>query len=263
MNISSQDVKTAALEDPALAEQLTKLKDIFWHINWLRDIIQKVSNNELCDFLNFCRENLAESKAQAFQDLFVLYTLNHKKGGYFVEFGATDGFNFSNTHLLEKQYGWNGILAEPARIWHQRLKSNRKCHIDFRCVFEEGGQHISFNEVGTGEISTIARFSDADGLAAYRKNGALYDVETVTLNALLREYEAPRQIDYLSIDTEGSEFSILKNFDFSEYDIEIITVEHNFIEDQRRKLFDLLTANGYVRKFEIFSAFDDWYVKAT
>jgi FkbM family methyltransferase len=256
----------AADGDPEIksrvAEQLTKLKDIFWHINWLRDLIQNAGDNEQCQFLDFCRINLAQSKAQAFQDLFVLYTLDHKRDGYFVEFGATDGFNMSNTHLLEKHYGWKGILAEPAKIWHRRLTSNRECDIDFRCVFEEGGKLIPFNEVGTGEISTIADFSNIDGLGTHRKAGTVYNVETVSLNELLRDYDAPRHIDYLSLDTEGSEYAILKNFNFDHYKFEVITVEHNFIEEQRQKLFELLTSKGYVRKFEVFSAFEDWYVKA-
>jgi hypothetical protein len=57
---------------------------------------------------------LPHSTAQLRQDLFVLSFLQCKSDGFFVEFGATNGIDWSNTHLLETQYGWNGILAEPA-----------------------------------------------------------------------------------------------------------------------------------------------------
>ena len=63
----------------------------------------------------FCLSHMQASPAQLFQDLFALFALNLKKNGVLVEFGATNGVNLSNTVLLERQFGWTGILAEPAR----------------------------------------------------------------------------------------------------------------------------------------------------
>ena len=77
---------------------------------------------------------------------------------------------------------------------------------------------------------------------------------------LLEKYNAPKYIDYLSIDTEGSEYEILKNFDFEKYVFKIITIEHNYTS-MRDKIFTLLTSKGYKRKYENLSQFDDWYVK--
>ena len=66
------------------------------------------------------------SNAQLLQDLWVLYELKEKRNGYFVEFGACDGMSLSNTLLLEKTFGWQGALAEPARAWHAALYANRE-----------------------------------------------------------------------------------------------------------------------------------------
>jgi hypothetical protein len=66
-------------------------------------------------------------------------------------------------------------------------------------------------------------------------------------------------IDYLSIDTEGSEYEILANFDFSKHRFRVITCEHNYTQE-RDKIHTLLTEKGYLRKFEDVSQFDDWYV---
>lgn len=119
---------------------------------------------------------------------------------------------------------------------------------------------LEFNEVASQELSTIHAFSESDGHSLSRQNGSLYTVETISLIDLLVQHNAPIDIDYLSIDTEGSEFTILKNFDFSKYNIRIITVEHNYTKE-RDMIFDLLCANGYQRVFEKFSQWDDWYVK--
>ena len=93
-----------------------------------------------------------------------------------------------------------------------------------------------------------------------RKDGQRYDVQTVSLNDLLAHWRAPRRIDYLSIDTEGSELDILAHFDFEAYEIRLITVEHNHTA-LRQPIHDFLVAKGYRRKFEKLSNVDDWYVR--
>ena len=70
---------------------------------------------------------------------------------------------------------------------------------------------------------------------------------------------APKIIDYLSIDTEGSEYEILKNFDFKSYKLKVITCEHNYNEN-REKIYNLLSDNGYKRKLTKISKFEDWYI---
>ena len=76
---------------------------------------------------------------------------------------------------------------------------------------------------------------------------------------LLDVNNAPKNIEYLSIDTEGSELEILSAFDFSKYHIKVITVEHNFT-NKRKSIYRLLSDNGFTRVFEEFSKYDDWYI---
>lgn len=204
---------------------------------------------------------LRESKAQFRQDLFVLSECDLKRNGFFVEFGATDGIELSNSYLLEKEFGWDGILAEPARYWHQKLNDNRNCHIDTNCVWKDTNFTLKFNEVSEPVLSTISSYSSADFHKKTRENGKAYDVKTISLIDLLDKYNAPKRIDYLSIDTEGSEYEILSNFDFNRYQFQIITCEHNFTP-VREKIFSLLTEMGYKRKYEKISGADDWYVIA-
>ena len=228
----------------------------------LEQIIFGARKNILFDVNFLLRLNeslLRNSRSQLRQDLFVLSELNYKRNGYFVEFGATNGVDLSNTHLLETQYDWTGILAEPATRWHADLVKNRAAKIDKRCIWRCSGESLVFNETDSPEFSTIDCFSSSDGHAKARGSGKRYSVETVSLMDLLIEHKAPRVVDYLSIDTEGSEFDILDNFDFQSYQFRIITCEHNY-SPIREKLSALLQNNGYQRKYEDTSQFDDWWV---
>jgi len=204
---------------------------------------------------------LKMSESQLRQDLFVLSELDLKSNGYFVEFGAGDGIHFSNTYLLENELGWNGIVAEPAKCWHGDLRKNRNCVVDTSCIWKRSGAELVFNETTNSEISTIDSYSSRDFFRNSRKNGRKYQVTTTSLLDLLEKNRAPEDIDYLSIDTEGSEFDILSGFDFGRYIFSVITCEHNFTSD-REKIRKLLASHGYVRKFDDISKFDDWYVKA-
>ena len=198
-----------------------------------------------------------KSKSQIHQDLFVLSELNFKKNGFFVEFGATNGVNMSNSFLLETEFYWNGILAEPAICWHEDLKRNRKCYIDTNCVWKDSKSILKFNQVKEAEFSTIDEFTESDFNP--RELNQTYEVTTISLLDLLNKYNAPEQIDYLSIDTEGSEYEILKDFDFSKYHIKIISCEHN-LTAMRDKVYKLLTEKGYTRKYSDISLWDDWYI---
>lgn len=209
------------------------------------------------DQRNTCIDLLDLSKSQLRQDLFALARTGFKQGGYFVEFGATDGVELNNTWLMENRFGWTGILAEPARGWHPALKANRGCIIDTRCVWSETGDTLQFTEAPRGENSAISSF-----VKPTRKiRGQSYQVETVSLNDLLADHGAPEVIDYASIDTEGSEFDILNALDFDRWSFRVMTVEHNHAP-QREDIHKLLTSKGYNRVLEDVSRFDDWYVKA-
>ena len=204
-------------------------------------------------------QSTGKSKSQHFQDLYALASSGFRSGGFFVEFGATNGIKHSNTYLLEKSFGWNGILSEPAKCWHSSLYANRSCIIDNRCVWSTSGAQLEFVESASPSLSGVfqtLKFRRAS------KSGKplLYSVPTVSLNDLLLEHNAPSVIDYMSVDTEGSEYKILSQFDFSRYCIKALSVEHNFTSD-RKKLKSLLESWGFSRVHMTLSGCDDWYVR--
>lgn len=214
----------------------------------------------LDNFFNFALPNAHRSQSQIMQDLWVLFELSERKAGFFVEFGATNGVTMSNTHLLEKQYGWTGIVAEPNPAFHARLGRERSCQISHDAVHATTGEAI-FLCTEKPAFSRLAGIQPDDvfereGRRVVRKE---HKVGTVSLDDLLDRYDAPDRIDYVSIDTEGAELDILSTFEFKRRRIDLFTIEHNFVPE-RAGVQALMAANGYLQRFPEFSRFDDWYI---
>jgi FkbM family methyltransferase len=229
-----------------------------------RELIQRTWGSGSLSVISGSRGKriLRKSKSQLGQDILGLSVSGLDTPGFFVEFGAADGVALSNSHILEKEFAWNGILCEPSKSWHQALGKNRNCIIDTRCVYSASGQKISFSENYLGELSAVTEYAEPNSHGLLKRTTSSYEVETISLQDLLVSHGAPKNIEFLSIDTEGSEFEILKNFDFQSYRFGAICVEHNFA-DTREKINSLLLANGYQQVHADLSDFDDWYVQST
>lgn len=189
--------------------------------------------------------------------------LDSKRDGYFVEFGACDGHLLSNTRLLEQSYRWRGLLAEPNPVWHDALRKNRHVGISTDCVAARSGETVDF--ISTDKMPELSRMAEIVPKDIHERNGnrdqqTLYQVNTISLNDLLETHQAPDVIDYLSVDTEGSEYEILKNTDFKRYRFKLITVEHAGETEKRDAIFSLLNGHGYQRRLMNMSRWDDWYV---
>jgi len=252
----SQEKRAALIRNQAHHELLSELRIAQTKLKW-------TDMDEFPALGEYIRSQISPSNmvSQLQQDFVAnfFHSLNSNKPGFFVEFGASDGILFSNSLLLEQKYSWTGVIAEPAKYWQDSIKKNRKCQIDFRCVWSESGRLIEFNESASAEYSTIHNFSDGDLHEEIRRSGRKYSVETVSLKDLLDHHGAPNVISYLSVDTEGSELEILEHFDFSAYSFNFISVEHNYGVN-RDKLKALLEGNGYSQVLQSHSEFDDWFI---
>lgn len=206
-------------------------------------------------------------KSQLYQDVFADYLIGTIYDKTFLEFGATDGLELSNTHLLENHSKWKGVLAEPDPQWHKQLKKNRpNTKIITDCIWKKTGEMIDFLSSESGVLSTINsfRFSDKESMAgnseSRNKKFNKIKVNTISLNDLIKNEFNNISPSYISIDTEGSEYEILKNFNFSKYNPIFLTIEHNFTSNQKY-LDELMIKNDYVRIFRKITSFDGWYVK--
>jgi FkbM family methyltransferase len=198
------------------------------------------------------------SFSQLGQDLEVLNFYNNKEGGFFIEIGASDGIILSNTYLLETKYKWKGICCEPIPKNFKKLVQNRPNSICYsEAVYNDSGLSVTFDIANDGDmLSGISKNIDK-----YRSvvdaNKTIIDVQTISLLDVLDKANAPSFIEYMSLDTEGSEFEILKSFDFGRYIFGLIDVEHNYVEPRRTEIKNLLLSKGYIYKGE--NRWDDMY----
>jgi len=199
-----------------------------------------------------------KSYSQFSQDTKVVEFYSGKKKGFFVEIGAHNGISCSNGYLLETKYEWKGICAEPNPKLYTILVANRPgSNCTDKAVYHTSGCTVEFDianscDVLSGIASTLDRHK-----AYVDSNKTTISVTTISLADLLKEHKAPAFIEYLSLDTEGSEYDILRTFPFEEYRFGLIHLEHNFVEPRRQQIRDLLIRNGYVFKGE--NNVDDCY----
>lgn len=176
--------------------------------------------------------------SQCGQDRFIYENFfQMKRGGVFVDIGAHDGISLSNTYFFEQQ-GWSGICIEPIPEIFNQLKNNRRCLCIQGCVGKEA-EAIPFLRIfgdppNLEMLSGIVENYDPKHLERIQKNisdlggsSTLISVRSLDLTKLLIE-NGIFYVDYLSIDTEGGELDILKSIDFSQIEIDVISVENNY-----------------------------------
>jgi FkbM family methyltransferase len=175
-------------------------------------------------------------RGQFFQDKWISETIFPQlRGGIFIGFGAHDGITFSNTYFLEKELGWSGIAIEPIPHVFEELKKNRNCQLINACISATPGKAKFYQISGYGEmLSGLYDEYDSKHLQRIEReiknNGGSYEIQDVdcySLNQILRDYNISH-IDYLNMDIEGAEMSILKTIDFDAFDISVIGCENNY-----------------------------------
>lgn len=184
-----------------------------------------------------------QSRSQLGQDIHVLNLFNKKRNGYFLDIGAFDGVSYSNTYLLEKEYGWKGICVEPLPDQYEKLISVRTAYCCDKALYKTSGEKLEF--ISADMLSGIKKDIDCH-THIINDDANVIEVETISPSDLLKAVDAPFVIDYMSLDTEGSELSILEAFDFDTYIVKFINVEHNHQEPRRTDMRNLLESKGYI-----------------
>ena len=175
------------------------------------------------------------SHPQTAQDRWVTELFKGKTGGFFVEAGASNGTDFSNTYVLERDLGWQGICIEANDDFFAELVKHRQ-RCEHACLYSE---ETELDFVMSDYCSGIDKHI-YDWHRKETRDGVIVKKECTTLESVLDKHSAPDVIDYVSLDTEGSEHEILKNFPFDKYAVSALSIECAFHCE------DLLASKGFV-----------------
>jgi FkbM family methyltransferase len=185
-----------------------------------------------------------EFKSQHKQDEFVINYFKEKRNGVFIDVGAHDGITLSNTYVLEKEFEWAGICIEPIDYEYKKLVENRNC-ITYNCAcYDTNGvekftllEYDGYPDMLSGIAKDISFRHMGHILSEQQKIGGtrkVVYVKTRILNEILEENKM-YDIDFLSVDTEGSELKILKSIDYNKFNIKVIVYENgeseSFVRD--------------------------------
>lgn len=175
----------------------------------------------------------------------------NKINGIFIDIGAHDGKTINNTYFFEKELNWNGICIEPIPDIFQKLQLNRNC-ICIQGGIADKEEVKDFLRI-YGPIEMLSGFLekyDPRHLERVQREIKLFgghyeilNVQTYNINKILDQNNL-FSIDFLSLDTEGGEFEILKSIDFDRFHIQVIAIENNYKEDD---FLTFLTTKGYHR----------------
>ena len=190
----------------------------------LRGILrEKIWNNERIFFWN------EKFFSQAGQDKVIKnHFFPNKKNGFFLEIGAYDGIEGSNCFHFEKFLNWNGIAFEPSKVQYEKLKNNRNCKI-LNKAMGNSIVEVDFVEVieGLTQMSGIRNENYTAEKIINNSTQSKTEISKIVTTTFDQEVPSHQEIDYLSIDIEGGELSVLETIDFEKYTIKVVSVENN------------------------------------
>lgn len=189
-----------------------------------------------------------------------------KELGFFLEIGADDGIRFSNCKFFEETLKWKGIAIEAREAAYDKLVKNRDCICLNNSLSdkEEDADFLELKGYGIGLSGLINKYDPRhikrikQEIQNVKHEGrCIIKVKTIKLSSILEKYGIVN-IDFLSIDTEGSELDILKVLDFDKYNIDVITIEDNYNDPKLMKFF-LDRGYEYIKQIECDKIFKKIY----
>jgi FkbM family methyltransferase len=186
-------------------------------------------------------KRLRFSYAQNGEDI-IAEALLPEARGFYVEVGAFHPVSISNTYLFYRK-GWRGIVIDPAPHVARLFQRRRPEDTMLTCAVGEQEAVCRFDIMPAGETNRLSATRKVDTSSAQ----PLYSIQVPCrrLASLLDEYLGTgRAIDFLSVDAEGHDLSVLRSNDWQKYRPRVLAVE-DFQPPAQSSICSFLSQQGY------------------
>ena len=204
----------------------------------MKDLVKRIIGDQAWRRLGQARQEFNYRRIKDFSSPEISEHLQKLLGfenGFYVEVGANDGRSYSNTYLLEKTKNWSGILIEPILHKHFESKfyrdSKRNQFVYGACVdFEYSDPFVKMyysDLMTTSDLGIGQDWANLGGKFLRQGESVMpFGSPALVLSNVL-EQRGITKVDFLSIDVEGAEFSVLSGINFNKVEIDIILIESN------------------------------------
>lgn len=179
------------------------------------------------------------------EDAYLQTRFGDRSTGTYVDVGGFHPRKYSNTRLLHEN-GWSGVNIDMFDKKIELFKFDRPNDINICCaVSDRTGEMAAFEFPGMGALDTTDQKTADEWAEKFGREYVKRTVPARTLNDILSE-SGINKIDYLNIDVEGAEVSVLKGFDIARFQPDCISIEIHgpLSEVQNTEVYELLTAEN-------------------
>ncbi len=164
------------------------------------------------------------SYSQLGEDLVIDSLLGHKEKGFYVDVGAGHPIICNNTMRFYKR-GWMGINIEPDPVAFAKLMQVRPRDINLSVGVGAQRGTAEYKHFYAGNVSTFSELEAAISMEEGYELESAWPVDVVRLEDVLEEHAEDREIDFMSVDTEGWDLQVLAGNDWSRWSPSVICVE--------------------------------------
>ena len=181
------------------------------------------------------------------EDLVITKYFQNTQNGFYVDIGSFNPVRGSNTYLLHKK-GWSGINVDADLNSIRMFKILRPKDYNFNYAISSSNEKEVelFYEKTSSAVKTI----DIKFRNLILNNYKTKKVKTSNFENIINKTKfSDRQIDFLNIDCEGSDFDVLSLIDLKKYKPKMICVEINsytFKNIEDSNIYKLLLKNNYI-----------------